>query len=164
MIMVMVSGMPAALVVLEPKLEVMSLRTMPLSVSTFAPLEPSPGYGPAVSSGSSPLAVSLVSPLSGGAPPPGGRPPGPPRGAPLGAPSEPGVPSEFGVGRAGAEGDQAGPGESGPGHELQQAPAFQQPGEVVVQPTVVVFQFALAVIDAHGDQLVSVGFACLTGM
>ena len=72
MIMVMVSGMPSALVVLEPKLDVMSLRTMPLSVSTFAPLEPSPGYGPAVSSGSSPLAVSLVSPLSGGAPPPGG--------------------------------------------------------------------------------------------
>ena len=66
MIMVMVSGMPSALVVLEPKLDVMSLRTMPLSVSTFAPLEPSPGYGPAVSSGSSPLAVSLVSPLSGG--------------------------------------------------------------------------------------------------
>ena len=63
MVMVMVSGMPSALVVLEPKLEVMSLRTMPLSVSTFAPLEPSPGYGPAVSSGSSPLAVSLVSPL-----------------------------------------------------------------------------------------------------
>jgi hypothetical protein len=76
MIMVMVSGTPSALVVLEPKLDVMSLRTMPLSVST------SPGYGPAVSSGSSPLAVSLVSPLSGGAPPPG---------APLGAPSEPGV-------------------------------------------------------------------------
>ncbi len=37
------SGTPAAVPVDEPKLEVMSLRTMPLSVSTFGPLEPSPG-------------------------------------------------------------------------------------------------------------------------
>ena len=41
--MVMVSGTPAALVVEEPKLDVMSLRTTPLSVSTLAPFEPSPG-------------------------------------------------------------------------------------------------------------------------
>ena len=39
------------MVVDGPKLDVMSLRTMPLSVSTFTPLLPSPGYGPAVSSG-----------------------------------------------------------------------------------------------------------------
>jgi len=35
----------------DPKLVVMSLRTMPVSVRTLTPLEPSPGYGPAVSSG-----------------------------------------------------------------------------------------------------------------
>ena len=44
---------------------VMSLRTTPLSASTFGPLEPSPGNGPAVSSGisvvaSPPLAVAEV--------------------------------------------------------------------------------------------------------
>ncbi|SDY52861.1 hypothetical protein SAMN05661080_03760 [Modestobacter sp. DSM 44400] len=39
----MVSGTPSAVVVELPKLERMSLRTMPLSVSTFGPLEPSPG-------------------------------------------------------------------------------------------------------------------------
>jgi hypothetical protein len=83
MVIVMVSGTPVALVVLAPKLEVMSLRTMPLSVSTLVPLEPSPGYGPDVSSGSSPFAVSLVFPLSG-CPPPGG-----PLVPPLGAPAEP---------------------------------------------------------------------------
>ncbi len=38
-------------VVDEPKLDVMSLRTIPSSVSTFTPLVPSPGYGPPVSSG-----------------------------------------------------------------------------------------------------------------
>jgi hypothetical protein len=41
--MVMVNGMPFAVVVEDPKLEVMSLRTTPLSVSAFAPLDPSPG-------------------------------------------------------------------------------------------------------------------------
>jgi len=35
----------------------MSLRTTPLSVSALGPLEPSPGYGPAVSSGISSAAV-----------------------------------------------------------------------------------------------------------
>src|SRR5204863_1930161 len=35
----------------DPKLERMSRRTTPLSVSTFGPFEPSPGNGPAVSSG-----------------------------------------------------------------------------------------------------------------
>jgi hypothetical protein len=73
MVIVMLSGTPSALVVLDPKLEVMSLRMMPLWFSTFAPLEPSPGNGPAVSSGSSPFAVSLVWVLSG-------APPGPPSG------------------------------------------------------------------------------------
>ena len=47
---VTVVGTPVATVVDEPKLDVMSLRTMPLSARTFGPLEPSPGYGPAVSS------------------------------------------------------------------------------------------------------------------
>ncbi len=47
------SGTPSATVVDEPKLERMSLRTMPESSSTFTPFEPSPGYGPPVSSGTS---------------------------------------------------------------------------------------------------------------
>ena len=46
-----VSGTPSATVVELPKLARMSLRTTPLSVSTLTPLEPSPGNGPAVSSG-----------------------------------------------------------------------------------------------------------------
>jgi pimeloyl-ACP methyl ester carboxylesterase len=70
----MPSGTPSALVVLDPKLEVMSRRTMPLWVSTLAPFEPSPGYGPAVSVGISPLAVSLVC-VGCAAPPPGGLTP-----------------------------------------------------------------------------------------
>ena len=37
-----------------PKLDRMSLRTTPLCSSTSGPFDPSPGYGPAVSSGTSP--------------------------------------------------------------------------------------------------------------
>lgn len=47
----MFSGTPFATLVEVPKLERMSRRTMPLEVRTFAPFEPSPGYGPAVSLG-----------------------------------------------------------------------------------------------------------------
>ena len=36
-----------------PKLRVMSVRTIPLSVRTLTPFDPSAGYGPAVSSGTS---------------------------------------------------------------------------------------------------------------
>ena len=43
--------MPSAVPLAEPKLDRMSLRTIPDSVSTFGPFEPSPGYGPDVSSG-----------------------------------------------------------------------------------------------------------------
>ena len=46
-----VSGTPSAVPDEPPKLVVMSLRTTPLSVSTSGPLVPSPGNGPAVSSG-----------------------------------------------------------------------------------------------------------------
>jgi hypothetical protein len=49
----MVSGTPSAVVVDEPKLERMSLRTMPESSSTSGPFDPSAGKGPAVSSGTS---------------------------------------------------------------------------------------------------------------
>jgi hypothetical protein len=45
------AGTPSATPEAEPKLDVMSLRTTPLSVSAFGPFEPSPGNGPAVSSG-----------------------------------------------------------------------------------------------------------------
>src|SRR6476619_3489441 len=38
----------------------MSSRTMPLWVSTFGPFEPSPGYGPAVSSGISAVGVPVL--------------------------------------------------------------------------------------------------------
>jgi hypothetical protein len=38
-----VSGTPLATPDADPKLLVMSLRTMPLSVRTFTPLDPSPG-------------------------------------------------------------------------------------------------------------------------
>src|SRR6476620_6061996 len=46
-----VSGTPAAVVVEEPKLDRMSVRTTPLRVRMSGPFEPSPGNGPAVSSG-----------------------------------------------------------------------------------------------------------------
>ena len=48
-----VSGTPAAVVVDEPKLDRMSDRTIPESSRTLTPLDPSPGYGPAVSSSTS---------------------------------------------------------------------------------------------------------------
>src|SRR5215813_13638240 len=48
-----VSGTPSAVVVELPKLDRMSVRTIPDSSSTSGPFEPSPGYGPAVSSGTS---------------------------------------------------------------------------------------------------------------
>jgi hypothetical protein len=57
---VIVSGTPEATPEAVPKLLVISLRTMPLSVSTFTPFEPSPGYGPAVSSGISVPAAAAV--------------------------------------------------------------------------------------------------------
>ena len=140
---------------LEPKLEVMSLRTMPLSVSTLVPLEPSPGYGPAVSSGSSPFAVSLVSPLSGW-PPPGGPPPGPPLGAPLGDPSEPGVASVVVADVAQAPRvTRPAPARPAPATSFSMPATLQQPGQVVVEAAVVVLQVGLAVVDAHDDQLSS---------
>src|SRR3954470_16987343 len=46
-----VSGTPSATVVDVPKLDRMSLRTTPAWVRTSGPFEPSPGNGPAVSSG-----------------------------------------------------------------------------------------------------------------
>src|SRR4051812_10141591 len=45
------SGTPSAVPENEPKLDRMSWRTTPLWVSTSGPFDPSPGYGPAVSSG-----------------------------------------------------------------------------------------------------------------
>ena len=90
------------------------------------PEETAGPYGPAGSSGSSPFAVSLVSPLSGGARGQAVRHRTTARG-PTGRTSEPAVAAGR-VRRAGAEGDQAGPGETGPGHELQQAPAFSSRG------------------------------------
>ena len=51
-------GTPPAVPLEPPKLDRMSLRTIPLCSSTSGPLEPSPGYGPAVSSGISPDAAA----------------------------------------------------------------------------------------------------------
>ncbi len=59
----MVVGTPSAVPEDEPKLLRMSLRTTPLSVRTFGPLDPSAGKGPAVSSGitsTSPVAAPVV--------------------------------------------------------------------------------------------------------
>ena len=54
------SDTPSAVVdVPDPKLERMSRRTMPESSSTSTPLEPSPGNGPCVSSGTSVTFVLL---------------------------------------------------------------------------------------------------------
>ena len=62
-----VRGTPSAVADADPKLDVRSERTMPLSVSTLTPLEPSAGKGPAVSSGISavaPGAASVVVPAA----------------------------------------------------------------------------------------------------
>jgi hypothetical protein len=50
--------MPSAVPLASPNDDRMSLRTIPLCASTSGPLDPSPGQGPAVSSGISPLAVA----------------------------------------------------------------------------------------------------------
>ena len=65
-----VVGTPSATPEASPKLLVMSWRTTPLSVSTLGPLEPSPGYGPAVSSGISPAAVTRARSARSSADPP----------------------------------------------------------------------------------------------
>src|SRR6478609_1111115 len=63
-----VSGMPSAVPVRSPKLERMSLRTTPLWLRTSGPFEPSPGNGPAVSSGITSQAASPTADADG--PPP----------------------------------------------------------------------------------------------
>jgi hypothetical protein len=60
---VTVNGTPSAVPLDDPKLERMSLRTMPDSVSTFGPFDPSPGYGPAVSSGISSQLAEVADPV-----------------------------------------------------------------------------------------------------
>ena len=63
----MVSATPSAVPERPAKLERMSLRTTPVWLRTLAPLEPSPGYGPAVSSGillHEPLPVPVSVPVS----------------------------------------------------------------------------------------------------
>lgn len=55
----MVSGTPVAAVVDDPKLDRMSRLTTPLWVRMSGPFDPSPGYGPAVSSG---IATSQAAP------------------------------------------------------------------------------------------------------
>ena len=65
------SGTPSAVVVELPKLEVMSGRTTPSCASTSGPLVPSPGNGPAVSSGivvQSPAADEFVTLVVSGDP------------------------------------------------------------------------------------------------
>src|SRR3954447_18456170 len=57
-----VIGTPAAVVPPDPKLVRRSLRTMPFSVRMSTPLLPSPGNGPAVSSGTALLALALALP------------------------------------------------------------------------------------------------------
>ena len=54
---------PRARVVEVPKLRRMSLRTMPDSARALGPLEPSPGYGPAVSVGISATVAAAAVPV-----------------------------------------------------------------------------------------------------
>jgi hypothetical protein len=62
--------MPCATVVDEPKLERMSRRTTPVCDRTSGPFEPSPGKGPAVSSGmTSQVASALAAAVSNAAAP-----------------------------------------------------------------------------------------------
>src|SRR5207342_3194961 len=56
----MVSGTPAAVPEYSPKLERMSARTTPLWPRTSGPFEPSPGNGPAVSSGMTAQSAAAV--------------------------------------------------------------------------------------------------------
>src|SRR5258706_7306349 len=62
-----VSGTPSATPLRPAKLDRISLRTTPPRFSTFAPFDPSPGYGPCVSSGilvlQALVAVAAVLPL-----------------------------------------------------------------------------------------------------
>src|SRR5262245_30856314 len=60
MVRSMVNGTPSATPEADPMLEVMSLRTTPSSVRMFGPFVPSPGYGPAVSSGICSQVVAVV--------------------------------------------------------------------------------------------------------
>ena len=55
-----VSGTPAATVVEDPKLDRMSARTTPLWARMSGPFEPSPGNGPAVSSGITAHEAALI--------------------------------------------------------------------------------------------------------
>src|SRR6478736_4599750 len=71
-----VTGTPSATPDAVPNDVVRSLRTTPDSVSTLTPFEPSPGYGPAVSSGIS-RSATWTDPTgapAAGAPPAGGPP------------------------------------------------------------------------------------------
>ncbi len=59
-----VSGTPVTVVLDVPKLERMSARTMPLWARTFGPFEPSPGNGPAVSSGMTAQSAATAEPVA----------------------------------------------------------------------------------------------------
>jgi hypothetical protein len=145
MVIVRLSGTPSALVVLDPKLEVMSRLTMPLWFSTFAPLEPSPGNGAAGLFGE--LAVRCVAGL---------------RTLPS-ATTTVGRACGAAAGRCGClaggrrvatgpECDQTGARKANTGNQLQQASPVQQPRQVVVQATIVVLQIRFTVVDTHHDQ------------
>ena len=101
---------PSAVPDASPKLFLMSRRTTPLSVRAFGPLEPSPGYGPAVSSGTSPAAVES-----------GGR-----RGRLAGAGT---------LGRPARRHGEPDP----PGHEPEGPSAIDQQGQVVRESAIVIF-------------------------
>ena len=70
-------------------LRVMSWRTTPLSASTFGPLDPSPGNGPAVSSGISAVPDALVAVAVGVAALPPSPPDDDPHAASTAEPSPP---------------------------------------------------------------------------
>ena len=129
---VIVSGTPGAVVVELPKLERMSLRTTPHCVSTLAPFDPSPGYGPAVSSGVSvsvPLPDAVVVVVRG-------------RTRPVAA------------GRAGeaARGERGGAG--GAGEQTEQPAAGDERAEVELQAAVVVVVvIVVGGVRVHGSSV-----------
>ena len=110
----------------------MSLRTTPLWVSTLAPFDPSPGYGPAVSSGVS-VSVPVAGRRRGGR---GGRT----RAVAAG-----------GAGQA-ARGERGGAG--GAGEQTEQAAAGDERAEVELEaPVVVVVVIVVGGVRVHGSSV-----------
>ena len=100
-----------------PKLLVMSRRTTPLSVSALGPLEPSPGKGPAVSSGIEEESEVVLVEVDAAVPPP--------------PPSD-----ELHAARAAAPDPS--------GEQPEGAPAAHEPRQIVAQPEIMLLHVFIA--------------------